>query len=213
MGSQEKEPRNDRWWPLHNNNLVFIDTEYADPISMKLISLGAVSVKGSRFYAESAGVSYAECSDFVKEIVLPLLDNRSSLDQHEMAEQFACWIERQPGQCSLVADHACDIKIIDRLFKSTGRFPRNLSDRALEVLLPYSAYDQANWIGEGIHADAVNLVENSVSEHFRHFPRHHALHDALGFRMAWSQYVSHPKVESRQLDDCLVLAHRLFTQN
>jgi hypothetical protein len=51
---------------------VFIDTEFTDLINTGLISLGMVSETEEEFYAE---VPYreAECSDFVRMAVLPLL--------------------------------------------------------------------------------------------------------------------------------------------
>ena len=53
--------------------LVFLDTEFTDFVRPDLISLALVSEDGREFYAERTDYRKDECSDFVRETVLPLL--------------------------------------------------------------------------------------------------------------------------------------------
>ena len=55
--------------------LIFLDTEYTDPIQIDLISIGIVSEDGSvEFYAERSDYRTDDCNAFVNSVVLPLLD-------------------------------------------------------------------------------------------------------------------------------------------
>jgi hypothetical protein len=59
---------------------VFFDTEFThlwEPLTPEpavLVSIGCVSEDGKRFYAENANFQHAQCSQFVIESVLPLLN-------------------------------------------------------------------------------------------------------------------------------------------
>jgi len=55
--------------------LIFLDTEFTDFAESEcdLISIGLVDENGREFYAESTQYRQEACSDFVREIVLPLL--------------------------------------------------------------------------------------------------------------------------------------------
>ena len=55
--------------------LIFLDTEFTDfPESeCDLISIGLVDENGREFYAESTQFRREACSDFVVDVVLPLL--------------------------------------------------------------------------------------------------------------------------------------------
>lgn len=51
---------------------IFIDTEFTNLLDPRLVSIGLVAESGEEFYAELP-VDANECSQFVREIVLPLL--------------------------------------------------------------------------------------------------------------------------------------------
>ena len=53
--------------------LVFLDTEFTSFVRPDLISIGLVAEEGREFYAERTDYRKDDCSDFVRETVLPLL--------------------------------------------------------------------------------------------------------------------------------------------
>lgn len=73
--------------------LVFFDTEFTDlSVDAQLISIGLVSEDGERmFYAElSDTYSPKDCSDFTREMVMPLLEGGDTrLSQLELIEDLA----------------------------------------------------------------------------------------------------------------------------
>lgn len=55
--------------------LVFLDTEYTDPLQIDLISIGMVSEDGKRvFYSERSDFDDGLCNGFVRTAVLPHLE-------------------------------------------------------------------------------------------------------------------------------------------
>lgn len=58
---------------------LFIDTEFTDQCTKRMISVGVKSIDGSSFYAQSSEFRYEHCSAFVKEHVLPLLDDETAM--------------------------------------------------------------------------------------------------------------------------------------
>lgn len=56
---------------------VFLDTEFTDFLETELISIGLAAESGEVFYAE-VPFERRKCSDFVCEVVMPLLDPESS---------------------------------------------------------------------------------------------------------------------------------------
>ena len=53
--------------------LVFLDTEFTNFVRPDLISIALVSEDGREFYAERTDYRHADCSDFVRQTVQPLL--------------------------------------------------------------------------------------------------------------------------------------------
>ena len=71
--------------------LDFLDTEFTDFVRPDLISIALVSEDGREFYAERTDYREDDCSDFVRETVLPLLggvpDAAFSLHLHHRQQQ------------------------------------------------------------------------------------------------------------------------------
>ena len=96
---------------------VFFDTEFTDLCpSAKLISIGCVAADGREFYAESAEFRLDECSDFVLENVIPLL-NGDGISQREIADRLSEWLSRLGGSVQFVCDsETWDWRWIQMLF-------------------------------------------------------------------------------------------------
>ena len=70
--------------------LIFLDTEFTDFARPDLISLALVSEDGREFYAERTDYDPERCSEFVRETVLPLLDELAAALRaaQEFIEQY-----------------------------------------------------------------------------------------------------------------------------
>jgi hypothetical protein len=156
--------------------LLFLDTEFTtlDRRLMKLLSVGIVSEDGrAEFYAElPEGASWArsECSEFVLQQVLPLLEGgKHRLAEDELAQALHAWLEARGEGCTLACDSELDHQLLRRVLG--GRWPVNLAP--------------------GFH-NLGGLLDTRVFEHAADsyfsnagVPRHHALHDARANRKGW----------------------------
>lgn len=144
---------------------IFVDTEFTNFESPKLISIGMVALSGEEFYAE-AEYDQCECSNFVQEHVMPLLaaDKKSSLDN--IRECLLSWIEtvRNNGFILICYESEYDREMLKRIFRSqTPRSVlfRNLGSSYVNRLKRYEFH-----------------IKNKQTEH-------HALHDARALRYAF----------------------------
>jgi hypothetical protein len=160
---------------------IFFDLEFTSfARDAKLISLGAVSECGSRtHYAELQAWQTEECSDFVKTVVIPLLEHPA--EQRQPAdicrEDFCAWVRSFGEPIELVADSDWDWRLLQFL----------LGERLqLESL-------RSGWLegGEGervafrfrqFEVGAVELVFQKAAAEMYRGRQHHALVDALALR-------------------------------
>ncbi len=98
---------------------VFVDTEFTDFNNKDLISLGAVTETGEFFYGENLDYVKVWESDFVKEIVIPLLEpDKYGFPEKELAARFWCWIEELDCDGVIISyDYHGDWTIIQNLFR------------------------------------------------------------------------------------------------
>lgn len=137
---------------------LFVDTEFTDFINQKLISIGIVAENGEDLYAELSDTYQIEdCSEFVKEIVLPLLQGGDArMTEQECAGWLKVWIESFGQKCLLVSDAPdFDGPLIRELLDMVG-WPSNLADYCVR----------------SVHDDYDYFEDNPDAT------RHHALHDA-----------------------------------
>lgn len=151
--------------------LIFLDTEYTDPIQIDLISIGMVSEDGrAEFYAERNDYRAEDCNTFVKLVVLPLLDAPSAnvVRRDELAIRLHAWFATLPRQVVIACDDRTDYELlIDAL---DGQIPPNLA--GIEDVRPL--IDTSTF-----HAAACLYHERPGC------PWHHALHDARAHRAGW----------------------------
>lgn len=149
------------------NQLVFLDTEFTDFRNPKLISIGLAATTGEEFYAE---VPYdrKECSDFVREIVIPQLGQVPQRPYEELHLDLRSWfsVVKQTSRITICYDSDYDRRLFFKIFDD---YPpsyidfRNIGERHINELLRY-----------GFHK------ENKL-------PEHHALNDALANRYAFRE--------------------------
>lgn len=150
--------------------LVFFDTEFTElGMNPRLISIGLVSEDGDRtFYAELADTyRLSDCSDFVKEAVLPHLEGgEARMDMYELAFRLGNWLESFEQSIQLATDSlSWDWPWIQEMLRLPGTWPENLVNKPL-VLSQSPAF--------------ILSVEDAFKSGLR---RHHSLDDAKANRL------------------------------
>lgn len=151
--------------------LIFFDCEFSDlEPNPRLISIGLISEDGQTFYAELTGTYEPyQCSDFVRETVLPLLEGGNArMTFRELAEHLAAWLAALDGPVKLACDSlAWDWPWITKIFATQEQWPCNLAPRP-ELLKQDDEF--------------VLAAEECFRTGLR---RHHALDDSKANRAAW----------------------------
>ncbi len=139
---------------------VFIDSEFTSLSSPQLISIGAVATDSTAFYAELQGWEPERASDFVRDVVMPLLDG-DAVPMEMGAQALGAWLEAraQSTATTVISDTGFDRWALAELF---GRedLPPNVEWRRAPV-----AYEK------------LDEVTRMLS-----LRRHHALDDARALR-------------------------------
>lgn len=156
---------------------VFFDTEFTgtDHRYPRLISIGLVSEDGSReFYAELTPEGYMpKVTPWVRENVLPLLDNGERVTPAELTHRLGDWLAGFGEPVQLATDSLqYDWPMIQAIFWSNATWPTNLDRKPLLLTMNYlNDYDAFT-----------KAVEQSFANGLR---RHHALDDAKANRLGW----------------------------
>jgi len=152
--------------------LLFLDTEFTNLVlNNKLISIALVDENCNWVYAELTNTyEINDCSDFVKQNVLPYLDNKP---EHQMtttqaALKIATWIEEHNEECIIVTDApAWDMPHLRSLLKDV--WPKNLSYEVKFIQKSFEFEYQCD-----------TLYQNG-------YQIHNALDDAIVNMYAWKQ--------------------------
>lgn len=149
--------------------IIFFDTEFTElGIDPKLISIGLISEQGDRtFYAELTTYQLSDCSDFVREAVLPHLEGgEARMDMHELTLRLGNWLESFDAPIQLATDSlSWDWPWIQEIFCLPGTWPENVARRPL-ILSQSPEFNLA--------------VEAAFTTGLR---RHHSLDDAKANRL------------------------------
>ena len=146
--------------PLEGTTYVFVDTEFTDLESPRLISVGAVATDSTAFYCEISDWPHERSSEFVRQHVLPLLDG-DAVPQIVAADAFARWLGERARRAPtiIVSDSGFDRWALAELFGGET--------------LPYGAQWQRVTV-------AYETLDEKVAE--LGLRRHHALDDARALR-------------------------------
>jgi hypothetical protein len=144
---------------------IFIDTEFTNLTTPRLISLALVAEDGAEFYGELSDFDARECSEFVKEKVLPQLGQYplQIMSRTELSGAVQRWMARireMKERPVLCYDYPTDV---DLLFALIGARPIGWQTERINLRIDITAL-------EGYFAE--------------HGGRHHALHDARANRVA-----------------------------
>lgn len=149
--------------------LLFIDTEFTNlEPGNKLISIALVDEAGNEFYAELTDTYILDqCSDFVKQNVLPYLRGTHQMTRFECSNEIAKWIDDRGVPCKLAMDNPdWDYPHLKSLL--ADYWPDNLSVNYYHHLYIPSA------------------IENEIVE-AHNFDVHNSLDDARIMRLAYRQ--------------------------
>lgn len=154
---------------MNKTTLIYFDTEFSElGIDPRLVSIGLISEQGDRtFYAElSDTYQPSDCSDFVREAVLPHLEGgEARMDMHELTLRLGNWLESFDSPVKLVTDSlSWDWPWIQEIFSLPGTWPESVESRPL-ILSQTPAFNLA--------------VEEAYAAGLR---RHHSLDDAKANR-------------------------------
>jgi len=138
---------------------IFIDTEFTSFENLQLISLGLASENGEEVYFE---VEYdkARCSDFVRQNVLPLLSNDSTVrfDRATLPLKISEWLQivKEKNQLiELCHDDDIDWRMFEVIMNGTP-----------DWIIPRSVFYELSPL----------LLEEYYAKN--NLPKHHALYDA-----------------------------------
>jgi hypothetical protein len=146
--------------PSPGRTYVFIDSEFTSLAVPQLISIGAVATDATAFYAELEGWRPEKSTDFVKEVVVPLLDG-DAVPLALGSAALKSWLaERgQNRQTTIISDSGFDRWALAELFGHEDLPPNVVWQR---VPVSYEKLDEV--------AQELKLR------------RHHALDDARALR-------------------------------
>lgn len=150
-----------------SEQLVFIDTEFTCFSDPQLISIGLAASTGEEFYAE-VPYSFGSCSEFVREVVVPLLGKEVAYPYDELHSLLRNWftVVKAAESITICYDSECDRTLFLQVFDNRPphfiRF-RDVGERNINELLRYEFH-----------------VKNNL-------PEHHALYDALALRYAFRE--------------------------
>lgn len=146
-------------------NLLFLDTEFTNFSNPELISIGLASSNGENFYAE-AYYTDSSCSDFVREVVIPLLSRTDQISCEHLRLKILRWLDSIRGTNPIVICYDSDYDRILLLKLLKNNPPSYLFFRSL-------GYRHINGFKR-----AAFYVKNNLDEH-------HALNDAMSLRYAF----------------------------
>lgn len=96
---------------------VFLDTEFTDFVNMDLISIGLVTANGEEFYGENLSFNQSASSEFVRDIVYPLLKPlQFGKPRSELSASLWEWIDELPyDQITMMLDYQKDYDLLINL--------------------------------------------------------------------------------------------------
>lgn len=161
--------------------LVFLDTEFTDFVRPDLISIALVSEDGREFYAERTDYREDDCSDFVRETVLPLLGGvpDAAFSLSELTQRLRDWFEQLPEPATIIYDFESDwLLLADAIL---GRSYRN----------PLANFGEPLHLGNSSITHPVFERAQNLT-YTQDWPPHHALADARALMAgyhAWHQFM------------------------
>ena len=161
--------------------LVFLDTEFTDFAKHGLISLALVPEIGPEFYAECTDYYRDDCSDFVRNEVLPSLGRvpGAVCSRSQLTERLHRWFEALPEPATLVFDFQGDWLL--------------LADAWLGAAHQQAPFNVGDKLHLANHTITHPVFEQALNRTYtQDWPPHHALADARALMagyQAWKTFM------------------------
>ena len=159
---------------------VYLDTEFTKFARPQLISLALVAESGQEFYGESTDFVKVQCSDFVVENVLPLLQGgEAAASLIDLRLKLVDWIATLPSPAEIISDFDGDIELLLQLLRINAKATDRYNIAALTVL-----------DGEFVKSES---FDRALDDYFIYVDsrRHHALVDARALIYAHAALVTY----------------------
>ncbi len=163
---------------------LFVDTEFADFSNLSPLSIGLISEdKNSEFYKEINDFKLEDCSDFVRTIVIPLLNlQKYGQSYAQVSESLIKWVNELPCKdVVVVADYTGDIVILERLLSLPGsiNLEKKVTTKHLNKAFIQATQERGLYNHRIIH-NAFSAITAGISASLSQKPemQHHALYDA-----------------------------------
>ncbi|GBG14310.1 Fis family transcriptional regulator [Novimethylophilus kurashikiensis] len=163
---------------------IFYDTEFTSlSAAAELISAGFVTEHGQEFYIEFDGIAKSECSDFVLEIVYPMLRAPGVIVSSPLmaAQHIIDWLAAQAAYVRLVSDNNYDSYLMSKLFHKLLDYKSKIEGYRQEVSpnlnIKYEHLGFPDYV-------AAKEFKRACEDYFLDHPdcQHHALHDARSLK-------------------------------
>ena len=153
---------------------VYLDTEFTQFTQPQLISVGLAADDGREFYAVLKNFPLQQCSVFVREVVLPIIERwpNATLGRRALRQSFQQWLNECAEWLEIVCDFATDAELLIELIDGqTALGLREFNIAGVTVLAALQC------------EQTTHAVDRYFTEP-RQWPRHHALEDARALRHA-----------------------------
>lgn len=170
--------------------LIFLDTEFTTFENPELISLALVAENGQELYVELDDFHHKKCSDFVKDVVLPLLSSFRIPSSAAAAKVGDFLSSIEADTITICADYHLDFFLLKKLLARYGTAHKAFDE--LEV--NYDLQRKALAV-EVAHPEAAGTAMFKITTVYRSLlngyfdeyvvDRHHALQDARAIRKAY----------------------------
>ena len=152
---------------------VYLDTEFTKFARPQLISVALVAESGQEFYGESTDFVRVQCSDFVVENVLPLLQGGEvAASLADLRGKLVDWLATLPSPAEIISDFDGDMELLLHLLRVSVKEIGCHNIAALTVL-----------DGEFVKSES---FDRALDDYFIYVDsrRHHALVDARALMLA-----------------------------
>lgn len=171
-----------------------VDTEFTDFVHPELISIGIAADTGEEFYGENLDFNKNNSSDFVKNVVYPLLDPvKCGMKEIELSARLWSWLDELPVDFVVIsADYQTDFDLLLELLGEKHPKMLVIENQWLTVSkwIYGTTYQDVNPddAARSIHLAVRQKFQDAVVEYFfdTKQPVHHALADARANRYAWN---------------------------
>lgn len=160
--------------------LIFLDTEFTKLERPDLISLALVAENGCEFYAERTDYDPRQCSEFVREHVLPLLGRveGAGCSRMDLTHRLRDWVAQFSEPATFVFDspkdwHLLAVAILGRPKKT-----------------PPGDFGKQKFLDSSVFSHAL-FEKASSSTYTPELPEHHALADARALRAGYTAWAEH----------------------